>query len=556
MAKLIEVDEIPKEKVYKLSPVEDSKEQSIGTQALSYAAKKVQDYANMGFGAIRGAGSIGSTLLAPKDVISDAMDGKGLTLESNRARRNAMNEGLQSLGANTDSGEYALGKIGGEIAGTAGIGGAIGGSKLLANAPKLANAIQSGGFSLGSQGGNAALNGLTRVAGGAINGGATAGLVDPETAGLGAAIGGVLPVGVKGAAMLGSGIKKAAGGIASHTLGLTTGAGANSVKEAYKAGKTGNQAFIDNMRGDASIDDIVSNAKSALSKMNADKQAEYRAGMSAISNDKSVLTFGGIDKAMGDASNIASFKGQSTNTQASKAFDDIRNVIDEWKQLDPAEFHTPEGLDALKQKIGGIQESIPFEQKTARTVAGKVYNAIKDEISKQAPTYSKTMKDYYIASNKISEIEQALSLGKKPSLDTTVRKLQSLMRNNVNTNYGNRLELAKELESKGGADLLPSIAGQAMNSFTPRGIQGGVIGSAGALAAYTNPATMLALPFTSPRLMGESLYKLGNATSKMGGISSALGKDQALLEAQRIIATNPNLYRGLLQMAHPAMTSQ
>lgn len=556
MAKLIEVDEIPKERVYKLSPVEDLKEQSLGTQALSYAAKKVQDYANMGFGAIRGAGSIGSTLLAPKDIISDAMDGKGLTLESNRARRNAMNEGLQSLGANTDSGEYALGKIGGEIAGTAGIGNAIGGSKLLANAPKLANAIQSGGFSLGSQGGNAALNGLTRVAGGAINGGATAGLVDPETAGLGAAIGGVLPVGVKGAAMLGSGIKKAAGGIASHTLGLTTGAGANSVKEAYKAGKTGNQAFIDNMRGDASIDDIVSNAKSALSKMNADKQAEYRAGMSAISNDKSVLTFGGIDKAMGDASNIASFKGQSTNTQASKAFDDIRNVIDEWKQLDPAEFHTPEGLDALKQKIGGIQESIPFEQKTARTVAGKVYNAIKDEISKQAPTYSKTMKDYYIASNKISEIEQALSLGKKPSLDTTVRKLQSLMRNNVNTNYGNRLELAKELESKGGADLLPSIAGQAMNSFTPRGIQGGVIGSAGALAAYTNPATMLALPFTSPRLMGESLYKLGNATSKMGGISSALGKDQALLEAQSLIATNPNLYRGLLQMAQPAMTSQ
>lgn len=512
---------------------------------------------NLGAGAIRGAGSIGSTLLLPADMINQKLRGDDFfSMKDNNQRRAGIDEGLTQLtGSDPNSGLYRTGKIGAEIAGTSNIGGVI--AKPLAGvAPRLANAISSGGFNLGTQGGNAGVNALTRVGGGAISGGATAGVVDPSTAGTGAVIGGALPIGVKGAAMLGSGIKKAAGGIASNTLGLTTGVGANSVKEAYKAGKSGNQAFIDNMRGDASVDDIVTNAKSALSKMNAAKQAEYRSGMSAISNDKTVLNFGGIDNALKSANNIASFKGKSTNTQASKAFDDIKSVIDEWKQLDPAEYHTPEGLDALKQKIGGIQESIPFEQKTARNVAGKIYNAIKDEISSQAPTYSKTMKDYYTASNQISEIEKALSLGKKANIDTSVRKLQSLMRNNVNSNYGNRLTLARELETKGGADLLPSIAGQAMNSWTPRGIQSGIVGGAGTYAAFTNPWTLAGLPLTSPRLVGETAYKLGSAAGGAGKLANPVLGNQSLAELQKLIATNPNLYNNLIRQYQAATTSQ
>jgi hypothetical protein len=152
-----------------------------------------QNLGNLTAGLIRGAGSIGATILAPKDIISDAIDGKGLSLESNRARRKGMDEGLQMMGANPESGLYATGKIGGEIAGTAGLGNVIGGSKLLSNAPKLAKAIQSGGFTLGNTGGNAILNGATRVAGGAINGGVSAGVVDPESAGLGAFVGGAIP---------------------------------------------------------------------------------------------------------------------------------------------------------------------------------------------------------------------------------------------------------------------------------------------------------------------------------------------------------------------------
>jgi vacuolar-type H+-ATPase subunit I/STV1 len=179
--------------------------------------------------------------------------------------------------------------------------------------------------------------------------------------------------------------------------------------------------------------------------MGAQKAADYRSGMVNIKGDKAVLGFGGIDKAVQDASGMVSFKGQVKNSKGADVVQKIADEVANWKTLNPADFHTPEGLDALKQKIGGIVESIPFEEKTARMVGGKVYSAIKGEITTQAPTYAKVMKDYSDASDQIKEIERALSLGDKASADTAMRKLQSLSRNNVNTNYGNRLKLAQEL---------------------------------------------------------------------------------------------------------------
>lgn len=51
------------------------------------------------------------------------------------------------------------------------------------------------------------------------------------------------------------------------------------------------------------------------------------------------------------------------------------------------------------------------------------------------------MKNYENASNLIREIEKTLSLNPKASIDTALRKLQSVMRDNVNTNYGKRGDL-------------------------------------------------------------------------------------------------------------------
>jgi hypothetical protein len=127
------------------------------------------------------------------------------------------------------------------------------------------------------------------------------------------------------------------------------------------------------------------------------------------------------------------------------------------------------------------------------------------------------MKNYTEASEQIKEIERALSLGKTASADTAMRKLQSLMRNNVNTNYGQRLELAKQLETMGGNELMPALAGQALNQFTPRGLQRGA-SPATAYLAYGAGGPIGAavdLAASSPRLVGEAAYKYGQMVNAL-----------------------------------------
>lgn len=323
---------------------------------------------------------------------------------------------------------------------------------------------------------------------------------------------------------------KVAGYVGKNALGLTTGVGPENVAQAARAGMAGDKSFMRNLTGDVPFTEVLDDAKRGIANMGRAKAAEYRSNMAAVQADKSVLSFNGIDKAVADAADLASFKGQVTNQRAASAIQQMADDVAEWKALDPVQFHTPEGLDALKRRLGGVLESLPYEEKTARLAAGKVYSAVKQEIAKQAPGYTKVMKDYSQASEQISEIERAFSLGGRASQDTAMRKLQSLSRNNVNTNYGNRLDLARTLESDGGVNLLPSIAGQAMNSWTARGLGGQAenIATLG-LAAFHNPAIGLALPIQSPKAVGASLYGLGRAAGGTRNLLGRAGVDNPLL---------------------------
>lgn len=175
-----------------------------------------QDAGNVLAGAVRGAGSIGATILAPYDMAKDAIGGKGLSLDANRQRRASIDEGLQSMGADPESTLYKAGKLGGEIAGTAGVGGAMAnGLRAVSQAPRvmaLANALQTGGMRAGNVPGMQ--NALTRVAGGALSGGAQAGIVDPQDAASGALIGGAMPTAFKVAGETGKLINRAGQSVA------------------------------------------------------------------------------------------------------------------------------------------------------------------------------------------------------------------------------------------------------------------------------------------------------------------------------------------------------
>jgi hypothetical protein len=345
-----------------------------------------------------------------------------------------------------------------------------------------------------------------------LTGGAT---VLPKAAMLSKAAAAVDPLMI--AAKAGGKVLEGTGFVGKTILGNTTGAGSEALQQAYSAGKQGGEtakALRDNMRGKAEFGDVIDVAQNNLTAMKIKKNQEYKSGMIDISNDKSVLSFDDIDKALGRASEFGQYKGQVTNPEAAQAVAEAAKIVNNWKKLDPAEFHTPEGMDKLKQTVGSILEKIPLEQRQTRMAVDNIYNAIGSQIRKDAPTYDKVMADYGEANALIKEIEKALSLGPKGkfSADTAMRKLQSLMRNNANTNYGNRLDLANQLEAGGGQQILPALAGQSLNTLTPRGLQQMNTGTAGlGLAGYSLgiPGVVGAAAISSPRVAGEAAYGTG-----------------------------------------------
>jgi len=494
-----------------------------------------QGVGNTVAGAFRGAGSIGSTILAPYDVARGVIAGEGFSLDRNRQRREAITEGLRKMGAEPESTAFQLGKIGTEIAGTMGVPGALARTATSAGAaaPVVA-ALRSGGLAspgLQSAAGNAAL----RVAGGSAVGGSAAGLVNPDDITTGAVIGGALPVGQS--------VLRGMGNVTTKVAGMTTGAGDDALSQAYQAGRAGgpqSQVFRENMRGQADMLQVLDDARSNLGQLRADRAAQYKANTANLRALSQPMDLKPIAQAVDNVADDFMFQGQARNPQAAQAVQKARELVDNWSQLDPAQFHTPEGIDALKQQIGALKESIPFEQKSARTAVDRVYRVVGEQIRQADPNYAKAMADYSEASELIDEVTRALSLGERASADTAMRKLQSLMRNNANTNYGARLQSAQALEQQGGRPLMPALAGQAVGSWTPRTMQAATAtGLTGALALTGNlPQAALTAASSSPRLMGEAFYGAGRTAGAV---------NPAVLEALR---------RGLVVGAPVAATDQ
>ena len=379
------------------------------------------------------------------------------------------------------------------------------------------------------------------IVGGSLAGGAM-GAVEPvkqgqdfasekmSQIGTNAAFGGVIPAVAP--------LVKGTGKAISEGLGLTTGAGGESVRQAFRAGVEGGEkqkAFAQNLREQVAKTDILDDVSNNLETMRNNLSNQYRSGMMDISADKSILAFDKIDEALNAARDVGRFKGQIKNKEAAKSVQEATDAVNKWKNLDPNEYHTPEGLDALKQQIGGLLESIPFEQKTARKAVGDIYSSIRKEISEQAPTYSKVMKDYSEGLELLNDIKKTFSMGGNAAVDTQMRKLQSLMRNNVNTNFGNRQALMQTLEQQGGNQVMPALAGQALSSYTPRGLAGlGPVATTVGSISSGNVAPLALLPLESPRLVGEGAMAAGRALRPVVNLANSGTPEQRRL-AQLLI---------------------
>jgi|TARA_R110002110_G_scaffold415334_1_gene649253 hypothetical protein len=313
-------------------------------------------------------------------------------------------------------------------------------------------------------------------------------------------------------------------------VGAMTGTGAAPIREAFDSGRRGGEsgkAFRENMRGAVDYERVVADAKSGLEQIRSDRGQHYRSGMVDISKDKTVLDFSQVDNALVEAVANNTFKGVAKSKPTELALKNIKELIEEWKGYDAVEFHTPEGMDALKQKIGSLVDwtSNPKAQNLA---AQAMYDKVGSLIREQAPTYDKVMGDYSKTTLLIKEIEKSLSLGKKATADSALRKLSSVMRNNLNTNYGARLASLERLQTASGKPLMSSIAGQSMSAKMPRGLAGTGLQSMipiGAAFATGNLAPLAALPLQSPRLVGEAAHlggRVGGGASQVSSMANSL----------------------------------
>ena len=133
------------------------------------------------------------------------------------------------------------------------------------------------------------------------------------------------------------------------------------------------------------------------------------------------------------------------------------------------------------------------------------------------------MSEYGKSAKITNEINKSLKLGENNTNDQALRALQSITRNNANTNYGSRLKLVEELQKNGDPDILAKLSGQALNSWQPRGL-GGLIASGlgGAGVALGNPSVIMPMMLQSPKLMGISAALTGKAAGITRDINKSL----------------------------------
>mgnify|MGYP003630313790 FL=1 len=318
---------------------------------------------------------------------------------------------------------------------------------------------------------------------------------------------------------------------------LTTRGGPGTISTALRSGqkdilntlnpfsKNEPKFFLDQMRSKSSPAQLVDTARDALRSVVAGKNKDYNTGKVKLAKNETALSFAGIDKALISARDKFSiYRGQIINSEANKVLNTIEKDIITWKKN--PELHSAIGMDKLKQKVQSHIESIDPKNKQAVSAGNAVRAEISKTISKQAPEYSKIMKEYSRASDVVKELEVALSLGTKSGVDQAIRKLTSITRNNVNTSFGRRIDLVKLLEDAGGKGLMEEIVGASFQGFKPRGLEGAMSQSiaglgvgAGAVSGIVSPGLVLTLLATqSPRVIGEILYKLG----QVGGVPAKL----------------------------------
>jgi hypothetical protein len=313
--------------------------------------------------------------------------------------------------------------------------------------------------------------------------------------------------------------------------------------DARRAGGVRQDTFLEQMRNPAAaVTDVVEEAGRNLDAFETNLGNNYRQGIQSTRQSTAQVDWTPIRNAVNDIElSLTTAGGRFYGGEAARrTINRIRNLIYDYR-TNPS-LQTPAALDALKQEISDMQITMgPGVQRStaqANRAATSTADAIRQEIIRLDPNYETTMRDYARGKELSEEIQRSLSLNDRASTDTTLRKLQSTMRNNVQTNYGARSQLLDQIDPRG--TLRAALAGQSLNTWAPRGIaRAGGAAAIPAAAAYllSNPGmvagTALALPLAMPRVVGEVAGLLGAGRRQIDNLPAPVRRTAAEVTSPR-----------------------
>ena len=319
-----------------------------------------------------------------------------------------------------------------------------------------------------------------------------------------------------------------AGNLLAEISGKMTNTSPYNTKRGFAAGYEKNPAILEAAKeGAVSAPEIVGSVREAFQGVKERKSQAYKEGIASTQGNQVFLDFKPIREAFNET--VESLKSKNLGVEASKVGPDtmakvheIEVILSEWERK--PELHTAGGLDDLKQRIDDVYSQGMTNQ--AKRVMTATRNKVKETISKQDPNYEKTMADYEEGLKLEREIQQALGLGNKTGVDTTIRKLAQVFSNKSTLSKQYRLELLQELEKVGGKNLIDKLAGYAMGQSAPGALQLladlGVAAGAHMISPEAGVTTLAALAAAqSPKIALYGSYGAGRATRAISDVGQA-----------------------------------
>ena len=368
------------------------------------------------------------------------------------------------------------------------------GSKVLLGAAQ--GGLSGGLYGLGR--GEGTQGRLTQAGKGALTGGVIGGAVPLAVEGIKQTVKGVVNLGTEG-------------------LGKTSGAGGESLKRGFDAGKRNSQVYKNAMRGKSSVYDVVDDVDRAVKTMEQNASAKYKA---MLPDNGATLKLPDTEfkKALNEATKSISGVTSGVDDTAANAINKVHKLAQNIKANGGLTF---DNANEAKKALDGIIEPLSRQgEKNAVRLLMPIKNALVETMEKAVPEYNGARAAFRADSRLIDSIKSALT-SKDPT--TELRKLQGITRQSVAAAQGGKQELGKLLDAVSGGKILDAIAGGQVTELMPRDPVR-LLATGGALVsgATVNPATLATIPAMSPRLLGEGAFALGRAASSIGNATSKI----------------------------------